>query len=154
AFRTVGDAIGGAIGSGAFFTKATPTVTISDSNLHRNEAQGGSNLVTSSFGADAGNARGGAIGASAGAVTISRSTIRRHLAESRPLFQFIQGGTVLNAAGSSAEGGGIDDEFDFRLSFLSPTLRITDSTITGNVALGEGPFANGFGGGLNKQSIN
>jgi hypothetical protein len=78
-----------------------------------------------------------------------------NLAESGPLIKFVPvpGGSFVAAFGSSALGGGIDDEF---LGLTPPAflaLNITGSTISGNTALGLGPSSFGaFGGGLDTNS--
>src|SRR5262249_5417533 len=134
-----GTAIGGAIGSGALFTTTTPTLTIAGSTPSGKQAPRGTKLIPApeiAFGRAPPNGRGGAIGAAAGDVSVSNSAITGNLAEGGASFTFIQGGSVVDNAGFQAEGGGIDDE-----PTVSATLSITNSTISGNVALATGPAA-------------
>jgi hypothetical protein len=158
----VGTATGGAIGSGAFFTTATPSVAIAGSTLTGNQSLGGTNVFVSSFfPTDAGSGRGGAIGAVAGDVSVSNSTISGNLAETGAFFTLIQGGSVVAFQGFFAFGGGIDDEFDldfFTTTFPMPpastSLSIADSTISDNVVMGKGLSAGGTGGGLAATLVN
>jgi hypothetical protein len=155
-FPFVGTAVGGALGSGSFFTTATPTLTIASSTLSDNQAQGGTNVVVAGFLTDHGSARGGAVGVVAGNLAISQSTVTDNLAAGGALFTIVRAGSPFSAFGSPTFGGGIDDEFD--LSFALPpvplTLDITDSTISGNVAQGNGPTSTAEGGGLTTGQVN
>jgi hypothetical protein len=157
----VGTATGGAIGDGAFFTTATPSLAIRGSTLNRNQSHGGTNVVDDNlFTADAGTGRGGAIGSFAGNVTVATSTLSSNLAEGGALFTANGPGSLVFVTGGSTFGGGIDDELDLGFSSLlltlpaSPSLGITDSTISGNVALGNGPSGLAEGGGLITNTVN
>jgi hypothetical protein len=143
-FAVVGTATGGAIGSGAFFTTATPALVIAGSILSGNQSLGGKPMGgLLSFG-DTGSGFGGAIGASAGDVTVSNGIISGNL--TKTIFSF------------GTSGGGIDDQLDFGRSFLgdaaSPALNIVGSTISGNLALADRPSGNASGGGINTNSVN
>jgi fibronectin-binding autotransporter adhesin len=168
-FVFAGTADGGAIGSGAFFTTATPTVSIADSTLSDNQAIGGTNVNYSlNTPSDAGNSHGGGLGALAGNVSISNSTITDNLSEDGANqtaaggSTFVSGGTTYTftfqeGLGGSASGGGIDDEFypgHFITPAVTPTLRISGSTLSNNVALGNGGQGSGNGGGLNTLFVN
>jgi hypothetical protein len=159
-FVLVGTAIGGAVGSGAFFTTAMPDLSITNSTLKSNESQGGSNVVVGVlFGDDAGNGRGGGVGAIAGDVSISDTTVRNNLAQSGALFTVVRGGNAVQAFASSALGGGIDDEFDLGFTLTFPAtapaaLNITNSSVRDNVAFGNGPSAAATGGGVATQRVN
>src|SRR5262249_8840500 len=115
-FLIVGTASGGAIGSGTFFATQTPSLAITASNLSDNNSQGGSNVIEAvpvfSNTADAGNGRGGAVGAVAGDVTISNSTIAGNTAAGGALFTDVKGSKTVETSGSTGIGGGIDDEYD------------------------------------------
>src|SRR5262249_10164096 len=80
AFVLAGTGIGGAIGSGAFFTTAPPTVTIAGSTLSGNQSQGGTHVAGTLFFGDTGSGLGGGIGAIAGDVSVSDTTISGNLA--------------------------------------------------------------------------
>jgi hypothetical protein len=158
-FLILGAATGGAVGSGALFTTATPSLAIAGSSLSGNQSQGGSNLTESvplfSNLSDIGDGRGGAIGCVAGNVALANSTIAGNTAQGGTLFTDIQNGKTIQQAGSNGNGGGIDDEFDFglRSSMAPPSLLITGSTIKGNTALGIGPSGGGAGGGLDTGNV-
>src|SRR5262249_10043703 len=147
-FTFAGTAVGGAVGSGVFFTTATPTLVIIGSTLSGNQSiPGTSGRVSSYYGTDPGNGRGGAIGIIAGNASVSGSTISGNLAESGALQTYLgQYGSII----PRALGGGLDDE-----QFGSPpfaTLTVTNSTISGNVAQNiSSPDAFGYGGGLDTQ---
>jgi hypothetical protein len=168
-FVFAGNADGGGIGSGAFFTTATPTVSLTGSTLSDNQAIGGTNINYSlNTPSDAGNSHGGGLGALAGNVSVSNSTVAGNLSEDGANqtaaggFTFASGGTTYTVTyqeslGGSASGGGIDDEFypgHFIAPAATPTLRISGSTLSNNVALGNGPQASGDGGGLNTLFVN
>jgi hypothetical protein len=152
----VGSAIGGAIGSGAFFTTATPTVAIAGSTLRGNQSRGGTNVVVGAFESDAGTGRGGAVGAVAGDVSVSHSAISGNVAQGGARFRLeteFFGENLVQEGGSAGFGGGIHHQFNF--GFSSPaaslTVSITDSTMSGNAAQGGGPSAFAFGGGLSTR---
>jgi hypothetical protein len=151
AFSLVGTATGGAIGSGAFFTTATPSVAIAGSTLNTNRSQGGTNLQVNTS-SEAGTARGGAVGLMAGDVSISTSGISGNLAVPGAVFSVFQGGTAIEALGAAAFGGGIDDQGSF--GSPPPLLSITGSMISGNMALASGAGANASGGGLDTSVVN
>src|SRR5262249_55036507 len=157
AAKFVGTGIGGAIGSGAFFATATPTLAVAGSTLRDNQALGGSNVVVANqVRTDTGSGRGGAILAFAGDVALSDTTVRDNLAEGGALFRVVQSGSITSVRGSSAFGGGIDHEFNFTFSTppAFPALSITASPIRGNVARGTGPGASAVGGGVQARSVN
>src|SRR5258707_234551 len=77
-----------------------------------NQALRGTNIGLAQefgFGGAPADGRGGAIGAGAGNVSVSNSTITGNLAEGGALSTSIQGGTVVDNVGFQASGGGIDD---------------------------------------------
>jgi hypothetical protein len=159
-FTLVGTALGGAVGSAAFFTTATPTVTIADSTLSGNESLGGTNVTVANVfvsPSDAGSGRGGAVGVVAGNLTVTNSALSANLAEGGALATSTQSGPghFIQVSGSPAFGGGIDDEFNlgFFPSAAAPTLRIADSTISGNVARGSARSASATGGGLDAGQV-
>jgi hypothetical protein len=159
-FAIAGTGDGGAIGSGAFFTTGTPTLAIAGSTLSGNQALGGTNVTIGVVvPADFTSGRGGGIGALAGNVSISSSTISNNLSENGALFIEVQNGSIIAEVAANTYGGGIDDEFDlgFSLTFPPPvttSLSITNSTLSDNVALGNGGSAFAFGGGLNATLVN
>src|SRR5262249_25628759 len=147
AFVVVGTAMGGAIGEGAFFTAATPSLVVGNSTFTGNQTLGGSNLLyaVSNFSfptpADAGSGRGGALGAVAGHVSLSQSTLTGNTAQGGSLATDVLNGITVILQGSTGFGGGVDDEFDF--GFAPPpaatALTIDGTSITSNAALGSGP---------------
>ncbi|HZY87574.1 MAG TPA: hypothetical protein VFE78_22235 [Gemmataceae bacterium] len=159
-FVVVGTATGGAVGSGAFFTTATPALLIGGSTLSDNQSQGGTNVTVGAItGNDAGNGHGGAVGAVAGNVTVADSTIRGNMAEGGALFTIIRGGSAFQSTASTAVGGGLDDEYNlgFSLTFpgtASAALSITDTSVRDNVALGNGPSGSATGGGVASNLVN
>jgi hypothetical protein len=156
AFPLAGTAIGGAIGDGDFFSSALPDLSITDSRLTGNQSIGGSNIVVTGYLNDPGNGRGGAVGAMAGNVTVAGSVVCANQAESGALFTVLEGGRAILGAGATAFGGAIDDEFDFGLASPATPAELTlaESTISGNVALGNGPDAFSYGGGWASNQVN
>ena len=101
AFVVVGTAMGGAIGQGAFFTAATPSLVVGNSTFTGNQSLGGSNLLYAvsnfypPYPADAGSGRGGALGAVAGNVSISQSTLTGNTAQGGSLATDVLNGITL-----------------------------------------------------------
>ena len=164
AFVVVGTAIGGAIGEGAFFTAATPGLVVGNSTFTGNQSLGGSDLLyaASNFTfplqplVDAGSGRGGALGAVAGNVSLSQSTLTGNTAQGGSLATDVRNGITLIINGSAGLGGGVDDEFDFGVAPppAATALTIAGTSITSNAALGSGPSGPGFGGGVASAQVN
>ncbi len=162
AFVVVGTAMGGAIGQGAFFTAATPSLVVGKSTFTGNQSLGGSNLFYAvsnyypPYPADAGSGRGGALGSVAGSVSVSQSTITGNTAQGGSLATDVLDGITLIIMGSSGFGGAVDDEFDF--GFTPPpaatALTIVGTSIKSNAALGSGPSGSGNGGGVASAEVN
>jgi hypothetical protein len=129
--NTFGDCIGGGIGDGAFFTTATPSLTVTGSTLTGNEAQGI-------------GAQGGGIAIFVGNASISNSSVSGNLAE------------VAGSLNSGVSGGGIYDAFGLGFAFgiQPPTLSITGCTIDDNVAQSNNPSGYAVGGGVNVATVN
>ncbi len=164
AFVVVGTAIGGAIGEGAFFTAATPGVVVGNSTFTRNQSLGGSDLLYSASNftfplqplVDAGSGRGGALGAVAGNVSLSQSTLTGNTAQGGSLATDVRNGITVIINGSAGLGGGVDDEFDFGVAPppAATALTISGTSITSNAALGSGPSGPGNGGGVASAQVN
>jgi fibronectin-binding autotransporter adhesin len=154
----VGSVVGGAIGSGSFFTAATPSVTLTGSTMSGNQCQGGTGVVTDAVlypGTDPNSSHGGAVGVVAGDLTIASSTVSGNLSEGGAMFTYLQGGNPRIVAGAQPFGGGIDDDYDFEFFATAPTnLNVRNSTISGNLALGNGPGASAYGGGVDTNLAN
>jgi hypothetical protein len=130
-FNMLGNSIGGGVSSGAFFTTATPSLTIAGSTLTANQSSGL-------------GAQGGAVAVILGDLTISNSAISSNLAEQAlSLNAPVYGGGIYDDDLGSSYGGG-----------PMPTLSITDTTIDGNVALNKNPSGGAFGGGIAAGSVN
>ncbi len=150
--------MGGALGEGAFFTAATPSLVVGNSTFTGNQSLGGSDLLyaASNFTfplqplVDAGSGRGGALGAVAGNVSVSQSTLTGNTAQGGSLATDVVHGITVLVLGSNGFGGGIDDEFDFGVAPppAATTLTINGTSLTSNAALGSGPSGPGFGGGV------
>jgi hypothetical protein len=142
----IGSALGGAIGTGAFFTGATPSLTLNSSTLSGNVALAAAtayDFFGFPFYFPAGIGRGGAVEAFAGNITVSRSTLSGNIAESGTAAE--QGAKSLGA-GLGAAGGGIDDEVNLRdfaapLPSPLPTLAIGNSSLGNNQAVNNAPGA-------------
>ncbi len=126
------------------------------------QSLGGSNLLYAVSNAyplypvDAGSGRGGALGAVAGNVSISQSTLTGNTAQGGSLATDVLNGITVILQGSTGFGGGVDDEFDF--GFAPPqqatALSIVGTTIKSNAALGSGPSGAGNGGGVASAQVN
>ena len=105
---------------------------------------------------DAGSGRGGALGAVAGNVSLSQSTLTGNTAQGGSLATDVRKGITVLILGSTGFGGGVDDEFDF--GFAPPpaatALTIAGTSITSNAALGSGPSGSGNGGGVASAEVN
>jgi hypothetical protein len=154
--------MGGAIGQGAFFTAAMPSLVVGNSTFTGNQSLGGSNLLYAvsnyyfPLPADTGSGRGGALGAVAGNVSISQSTLTGNTAQGGSLATDVLNGITLIIMGSTGFGGAVDDEFDF--GFTPPpaatALTIVGTSIKSNAALGSGPSGSGNGGGVASAEVN
>jgi hypothetical protein len=151
AFPDLGNSYGGAIGSGEFFTTATPNVAIAGSTLSGNQSLAGTNLISSS---GAGSGNGGAVAGLAGNLSVSASSVTGNLAESGALLTILQDGVVSEVTAGDAAGGGIFYTFVGVTPAVLPSFSVTNSTVNDNQALGVGPNASGFAGGMLIQDSN
>ncbi|HZU36424.1 MAG TPA: hypothetical protein VFA18_10975, partial [Gemmataceae bacterium] len=140
----IGSALGGAVGTGAFFTNSMPGLKIANSTLSGNLALASASYF-SFFGFPfyfpAGIARGGAVEAFAGDVSVTGSNLSGNFAESGTTTEL---GAKAFGPGKGAAGGALDDEvnlsdFAVPLPLTLPSLDIEVTTLGANVAQSNAP---------------